>query len=217
MELLKYFKIKKYRRWLIVSSLLLIFGLWLMGVTGRYADNVAGPSLNDIILDHLPVINLSIFYVYIYLSLLIFLIIYPALYYPEKLPITVFTIAIVAILRAIFIAMTHLGPPIEDVQLTLTGLPEFIKGLYFNADLFFSGHVAVPFLGFFLFKNRKIKWFWLFAAIFEAAVNLLMHTHYSIDIFAAPFISYTSFKFSEWLFNKKIKIDDIAPPLFLNK
>lgn len=206
MELLDYLKNKRYTTWLIISSILLIFGLWLMGFSGRYADNVAGQPVGDIILDIIPVINLSYFYVHVYLILLIFLIAYPLFFNPKKLPLTVFCVSVVAILRAVFIAMTHLGPPLEDVSLILTGLPQFIKDMYFEADLFFSGHVAIPLLGFFIFSDRKIRWFWLFAAIFEGAVNLLMHTHYSIDVFAAPFFSYAAFKFSEYFFRKKVGI-----------
>ena len=202
MNVLYYLGIRKYRRLLIISTLLLIFGLWLMDCTGRYADRVAGASLGDIILDVLPIVNFTHFYVYIYLGFLIFLIAYPLFGYAKKLPFTIFCVALVAIVRAIFVAMTHLGPPVGDIQLVLTGLPEFIKNLFCKADLFFSGHVAVPLLGFFIFSDRKIRWFWLIVAIFEGVINLIMHTHYSIDIFAAPFFSYGIFKFSEYLFKK---------------
>ncbi len=179
-----------------------------MSVTGKYADSVAGESLNDIILDYLPIINLSFMYVYVYLFVLVLIIAYPLLFAPEKLPFTVFAVALIATIRAIFNIMTHLGPPVEDIELILTGLPDILKGMYFKADLFFSGHVAIPTLGFFIFKERKIKWLWFSLIIVEILVNLFMHTHYSIDIFAAPFFSYAVFKFSQYIFkdNEEFKV-----------
>lgn len=176
-----------------------------MGLTGKYADSVAGPAVGDILLDNFPAVNLSLLYVYLYLFLLIFLIAYPLFRDPKRLPFTVFSVALIAAVRALFITFTHLGPPLKDIPLTLIGLPKWLQGMYFEADLFFSGHVAIPFLGFLIFKDRKIKWFWLFSTFLEAIVNILMHTHYTIDLLAAPFISFTCFKFSEWLFEKKIK------------
>jgi len=90
----------------------------------------------------------------------------------------------------------------------LIGLPDILKGMFFKADLFFSGHIAIPTLAFFIFRERKIKWLWFFIIIVEIAVNLLMHTHYSIDLFAAPFFSYAVFKFSQYIFkeNEKFKL-----------
>ncbi len=72
----------------------------------------------------------------------------------------------------------------------------------FKNDLFFSGHTAVPFLGFLLFKNRKVKYTFLGASIIMAITVLLMHVHYSIDVFSAFFITYGTFKIGEWLFKK---------------
>ena len=203
-----YLKIRKYRNLLFLSTIFLIISLFLMSVTGKYADSVAGESLNDIILDYLPIINLSFMYVYVYLFVLVLIIAYPLLFAPEKLPFTVFAVALIATIRAIFNIMTHLGPPVEDIELILTGLPDILKGMYFKADLFFSGHVAIPTLGFFIFKERKIKWLWFSLIIVEILVNLFMHTHYSIDIFAAPFFSYAVFKFSQYIFkdNEEFKV-----------
>jgi len=82
--------------------------------------------------------------------------------------------------------MTHLGAPaIRLDDFTQIGA---IKTLDFTKDLFFSGHIAIPLVGFLLIKNKKVKIISLIAAIAMSFGVLAMHVHYSIDVFAAPFI-----------------------------
>jgi len=47
--------------------------------------------------------------------------------------------------------------------------------LNFSNDLFFSGHTAVPFLGYLLFKEEKIRYVFLALSIMMGGVVLLMH------------------------------------------
>jgi hypothetical protein len=61
---------------------------------------------------------------------------------------------------------------------------------------------AVPFLGFLLFREDNIRYFFLFFSFFMGAVVLLMHVHYSIDVFSAFFITYGTHKVGEKFFNK---------------
>ena len=83
-------------------------------------------------------------------------------------------------------------------------MPKAYDFLIFNNDLFFSGHVAIAFLGFLLFQEKKLKIFFLIATIVMALTVLFMHVHYSIDVFAALFITYSTHEFGKRLF-KKIK------------
>jgi hypothetical protein len=95
--------------------------------------------------------------------------------------------------------LTHLGAPPEAI---LTDFPRVFNLLIFRNDLFFSAHTAVPFLGYLLFRKERIGKFFLGATIVLASTVLLMHVHYSIDVFAALFITFSTYRFGEWLFRR---------------
>jgi membrane-associated phospholipid phosphatase len=67
----------------------------------------------------------------------------------------------------------------------------------------FSGHVAVPFLGYLIFKESKIRGWFLFGSFFMGTVALMTKLHYSIDVFSAFFIGYAIFELGNWIFTKK--------------
>ncbi|MBD3360385.1 hypothetical protein GF366_01130, partial [Candidatus Peregrinibacteria bacterium] len=96
----------------------------------------------------------------------------------------------------------NIGPP--NGALLVNDI--FLKGghlskLFFENDLFFSGHTAVPFLAFLVFKESKIfKWVMFAGSILMAITVLLMHVHYSIDVFAAFFITYGIYSISNKIF-----------------
>jgi len=80
--------------------------------------------------------------------------------------------------------------------------PSFFYFLTYANDLFFSGHVGLPFLGFLIFKDKKIRYFMLSASIILAVTVLLMHVHYSIDVAAAYFITYSIYALGKRLFGR---------------
>jgi cell division protein FtsW (lipid II flippase) len=94
---------------------------------------------------------------------------------------------------------THLKAPIDAIAIEL---PWITSHLGFQNDLFFSGHTAVPFLGFLLFKDSNIRYFFLISSIVLGATVLFMHIHYSIDVFSAFFITFGTFKLGEHVFKK---------------
>jgi hypothetical protein len=79
--------------------------------------------------------------------------------------------------------------------------PWIFKGISFQNDMFFSGHTAIPFLGFLLFDG-KIRYFFLCGSICMGTVVLLMHLHYSIDVFSAFFITYCCYRVGNVLLEK---------------
>ena len=113
-------------------------------------------------------------------------------------------LAILIIARSAFITLTHLGVYPGQIPFD-TG--DFSYGIYrfldFRGDLFFSGHTSFPFLMALIFWREK-KWRYVFLGItvlFGASV-LLAHIHYSIDVFAAPFIVHSIFMISQKLFRR---------------
>jgi hypothetical protein len=82
-----------------------------------------------------------------------------------------------------------------------------VNDLFFGADLFFSAHTGMPFLGALAFwKEKEIRYFSLFGSLFFAVVVLLGHLHYSIDVASAFFITYGIFHIAQYFFPKDWKL-----------
>jgi membrane-associated phospholipid phosphatase len=86
---------------------------------------------------------------------------------------------------------THLQTPSDAIT---ADFPWIFQNLNFQNDLFFSGHTAIPFLGFFLFRRSPLRYVFLVGSLVMAFVVLAMHLHYSIDVFSAFFITYCSYR-----------------------
>ncbi|KAF1323455.1 hypothetical protein FI667_g10567, partial [Globisporangium splendens] len=67
-------------------------------------------------------------------------------------------------------------------------------GTIFVRDLFFSGHTATTCLVFLVCRREHWRWKMLFFAIacLTGSMVVVQKTHYTIDVFAAPFFVYTS-------------------------
>ena len=63
---------------------------------------------------------------------------------------------------------------------------------YTHHDLFFSGHTAKCLLASLLYKNKKVRIFFITLTCIMATFLLLQHVHYSIDIFFAPIVSFAA-------------------------
>ncbi len=166
-----------------------------------YQDAVAYAPVGDLILDRLPTYNLDFLFTWGFYFLVSLFFIYPILFRPEIGPFVLKTFAMLSIVRSAFIILTHIGPPAgffyNDVMISFADMK-----LMFKNDLFFSGHTSAPFLAFLLFRKSKImKWVMLFGSFIMGATVLLMHVHYSIDVFAAFFIAYGVYAFSDKVFN----------------
>lgn len=179
--------------------LLLLASLILNYYAGNYAAVSASNSVTDIILDNIPTVNTELIFVegiFVFLMFVSWLFIKE----PKRIPFALKSIALFVIVRSIFISLTHIGP-IPDTGPILEG--NFIGKFTFGGDLFFSGHTGLPFLMALIFwNNRKLRILFIAAAIFFGASVLLGHLHYSIDVFAAFFITDGIFRISERLFRK---------------
>lgn len=168
-----------------------------------YTDQIPVIAVNDLILDNIPTLDLSFLFTFgIYLTAFL-VTFYPIFFAPELAPFTAKTAGAFIIIRAFFISLTHLGAPEGYFQLPgFEDQTPFGKIFYTN-DLFFSGHTGFPFLAALLFwENKAVRWFMLAMSIAQSFTVLFMHVHYSIDVFAAYFITYTIYVFSDKIFNK---------------
>jgi len=192
-------EIKKHHRLILASLILLAIATGLDYVAGNYVTKVGSAQSSDLILDYIPTIDLSIIFIYFFLIVVSLIFIYPLIFDIKKLHLAIGHFSLITIVRSIFMSLTHLKTPAEAVAVKF---PDLLSKLVFENDLFFSGHTAIPLVGFFVFKDSKIKWFFLASSIILGLTALLMHQHYSIDVAAAFFIAYGTFKLGKKLFRK---------------
>ena len=197
-------EIKFHKNKILFSVVLLVIAAVLNNEVGEYTSRVGLTTSQDLILDFIPPINLSFVYVWVWIGMLLLLLFYPLLARVSKLHEAIYYFSLVTIVRSIFISFTHLKTPIDAIAITF---PWPFNHLVFKNDLFFSGHVAIPLVGFYVFKGERIRYLFLALSIFMAFTVLVMHEHYSIDVFAAYFIVYGTYKMGEWLTQEMKKIN----------
>jgi hypothetical protein len=206
----KRFFTKERRRSLYVAFFILALSLIFQYYAGVYSAHVATQYVGDLLLDHLPVVNLNLIIVEgalwaIFATLILVLL------KPRYLIFTIKTVAVFLAIRSVFVAVTHLG--IYPGQV-VPG-PGFFDQLYVALGLqtgyFFSGHTGLPILMALIFWDDRV---WRFAYLILAVVFgisvLLAHVHYSIDVLAAPFMTFGIYKLSEYLFKDDLALIDAA-------
>jgi len=194
------------KRFLLSSGsalILLVISFFVNFFAGTYASSVESNSVTDIILSHIRVYDVDAVFIYGALFF-IFFIIYLCFRYPNYLPFTIKAIALFTVIRSMFIVLTHIAPFPTVVSIDVIN---WLKDFSFSGDLFFSGHTGLPFLIGLIFWDKKyIRLFSIFSSIFFAIVVLMGHLHYSIDVFAAFFITYTIYHISEKFFAHDLKL-----------
>ena len=187
----------------LISTLLgvvfFIFSLFFNYFSLNYSIKAVGNSTTDILLDNLPVVNVDM--VFSEGALLFVLFIFALfLFSPKIIPFTLKSIALFVCIRATFVAMTHLGIPIDHIKTDFDSL-RYVGGA--GADQFFSGHTGLPFLMSLLYwENKTLRWVFFTFSIIAGTAVLLGHLHYTIDVFAAFFISYTIYHIALKMFPK---------------
>lgn len=181
----------RWRR-LLLSALPVIVVCGLLSMAAQHAATNLGyaqPPARDLLLDRLPAIDVFGFIVWgpVLMTIALLWILLRNL---EYVPFTLKAIGLLFAVRAFFMVLTPLGlrPDVID-----PGYGGLLKALVYNPgtnDFFFSGHTAYPFICALLFWEKPaIRWmFLLFSALFGITV-LLAHAHYSIDVFAVPFMA----------------------------
>ena len=186
----------------IASFLLLGVALVANFYAGIYATEQASNSVTDLILSNIPVLNIDGVFVYGAIAFWTFVI---GLTFidPKKIPFTIKSIALFTLIRSLFITLTHIGPfPLQAVISS-----NLIDKFSFGGDLFFSGHVGLPFLLALIFwGNKKLRYVFIISSVLFGIVVLLAHFHYSIDVLSAYFITYTIFHIASVFFKKDLAL-----------
>jgi hypothetical protein len=193
----------KNNKILLVEGLIFfILAALIQGWADHYVGLVKEVAVGDIILNNLPTLDLDFIIVQGALILTLLIIILLILQ-PKYLSFTIKSLALFIIIRAFFISLTHLGSSPDQLALDTQSIGFGLYNFLYNTrgDFFFSGHTGVPFLFALIFWPEKFWRCLLFtiSGLFGVAV-LLTHIHYSIDVFAAPFMTYTIFIIAQKLF-----------------
>lgn len=184
-----------------VLGLLKSFSFFIFAIiVGHFAvvyatANVSSLPIGDIILDNIKVVDTSYVHAWVAFYLYYFVFVFLVLNI-EYFSFSLNSLALLILVRSVFVNLTNLGIPQGST---------YIRSFFTQGgDLFFSGHVALPFLLALIFWNKKItRYFFILVSIFMGGEVLLGHQHYSIDVFAAPFITYGVFKISQKLFKQE--------------
>lgn len=176
-----------------IGLLAVIAGIELNFISQTYLQNQfvnAGrilPELSDMILDRLPLYDVSLIYDLFSTIPVIILIVY--IFQKRefnRIPYFLLLMGILEIIRGIFIVITPLGnPPMFTGSNTLfNGFSKYELGVYP------SGHVGSAFLLFLMVRDRTYK-FMIFICVVAVILSLfLAHAHYSIDILSGIFFAY---------------------------
>jgi len=191
-----------------VSSVVVAFLLLALSITfnffaGNFAIKRASNSVSDLLLDNLPFIDTT--FVFIYGAYLLIVFIGFLLFFrPEKIAFVVKNIALFIFIRAVFVTLTHLGEPISGIDVYSNYV---LSKFTFGADLFFSGHTGLPYLmALICWKEKLWRNLFLVSSVVLAGSALLGRAHYSIDIFAAYFITYSIFHIAQVIFKKDYEL-----------
>jgi len=152
------------------------------------------PMLSDLILDKLPVIDVSLIYdifAIIPIVLAVMYIIHKRDY--NRIPLIFLLVGIFYIIRGIFIVLTPFGnPPMFNGSDPLFhGFANYELGVYP------SGHAGNVFLILLLVKNRTYKWLIGLCLVVVITALFLAHGHYSIDILSGIFFAYAIRSYGE--------------------
>ena len=202
---------QEFRLSVLYSVLLFAASVAVIYYAIGYATESASSPVTDIILSNTPPFNVDGLFAYGTIGLVAFITLL-LLAHPKRIPFTLHAMALLYFIRAAFISMTHIGAfPIPAANSGDFGI--VLSYFLFGGDLFFSGHTALAFLLALVFwRERNIRYAFLGWSLFMAAVVLLGHYHYTIDVASAFFITYTIYSLAEWLFprDRKWFLDDSA-------
>jgi len=145
------------------------------------------PILSDMILDKLPVIDVSLIYdlfAIIPIVLAVVYIVHRKDY--NRIPFIFLMVGIFYIVRGIFIVLTPFGnPPMFNGS-----DPLFHGFANYEIGVYPSGHAGNVFLILLLVNDRTYKWLIGICLLLVIVALFLAHSHYSIDILSGLFFAY---------------------------
>ncbi len=196
---------REWVRSFLVALILLGLAIVFQFYASNYSSRVSSNFVHDILLDNLPIVNLNLIIIEGALAAIVVSIIL-LLYKPEYIVFTIKAVAIFIATRAVFVASTHLGIYPGQINPDTGFFDRIYTGLGLEAGFFFSGHTGLPFLMALIFWDEKIwRYCYLAISIIFGISVLFAHVHYTIDVLAAPYMTYSIYKLSQYFFAEDFK------------
>lgn len=194
------FKERNFSLSYVLSLIALVVGSYIGYYATIYATDRMSSPVTDIILSNIRAFDVDT--IFLYAPIVLWVCVAMLLIaHPNKVPFTLKSVTLFIIVRSVFISMTHIGaflvnPPPD---------PGSVLSVFFSygGDLFFSGHTGLPFLLALIFWDSKPwRYAMIFSSVFFGVIVLLGHFHYTIDVFAAFFITYSIYRIALRFFRK---------------
>ncbi|MDO8742191.1 MAG: phosphatase PAP2-related protein [bacterium] len=167
----------------------------------EYSLRPTSNHVGDIVLDNLPVVDLNLIVIQGALFAIVFGVLFVIFLRPRYILFTLKAIALFIAIRAFFISLTHVGIYPGHVYPGPGVFSAIYTYLNFQTGFFFSGHTGMPFLMALIFwREFRVRTAFLTMSFVFAVGVLFAHSHYSIDVFAAPFMAYGIFEIARYLF-----------------
>jgi hypothetical protein len=185
---------KSFRTKTIIGSLILLLIMVCMPHFFGMMERRQGVVLHDMVLEHLPAIDVSVL-TFIIIWSMNFLLIFRSVQNPSVFLLGLYTLILVNIIRFATITIAPLDPPLGLIPLKDPLSSLFYGGptIFITKDLFFSGHTSSQFMVFLCLQNRKDKLVALISSIVVGFLVLIQHVHYTIDVAAAFVATYLAF------------------------
>ncbi len=205
-----YWSQKYFRKSIFFGLFLLIISFIINSAADTYTLTHASNHVTDIILDNVRVFNVDFIFVEGF-TMFWFFVVLLQIREPKTLPFVLKSLALFIIIRSIFISLTHIAVP---PQHSFTDPGYLFTKFTSQDDLFFSSHTGSPFLFALIYwRNKTLRIVFLATSVFLGTAVLLGHLHYSIDVFAAFFITYGIFDIARYFFPKDYVLFHKEPPL----
>ncbi len=121
---------------------------------------------------------------------------------PKLLTLGFFGYGLLILLRIAGMYLLPLDPPKSTIPLHDPLIEYFGTTITLTKDLFFSGHSSLMFFLFFLMPDQRLKPILFIGALIVSGGIIIQHVHYSIDVFVAPFMAYSSYSVARWILSK---------------
>ena len=188
----EFLKEKRNRAELIISLILLAIVLTSLANFLNHVEARPGVLLPDPLLNLFKPIDLTwLIFALIYISLVVAIATLSK--NPKRLLFAVQLYTLMVAVRIAAMYLLPLEPPATMIILNDPFVEFFGTGQTLTKDLFFSGHTATLLILFLVSEKKTIKTVFLISTIVVAIAVLLQHVHYTIDVFAAVFFTYTCY------------------------
>ena len=196
-----------------VGLVLLVISLFATYYANFYTAIHASNPVTDILLDNLPVVNVDFIFnegPFIFIAILTIIL----LYEPRRIPFVLKSSALFTIVRAFFLTLTHIAPPLRQSYIDPTDILYVISS---GNDLFFSAHTGLPFmLAITFWEEKYLRYFFLVMTVIGGAAVIFGHLHYSIDVFSALFIAFGIFHIAKVFFSRDYETMRTEPAIESN-